>query len=40
MLQLLVDQVFGPDFANLVELLESLPLNWMDHLIKLIADHL
>jgi len=32
--------VFGPDFANLVELLEPLPLNWMDHLIKLVVDRL
>jgi len=38
MLQLSVDQVFESGFSYLVELIEPQPLNWMDHLIKLIAE--
>jgi cardiolipin synthase len=38
--QAFVDQVFEPDFVRSVELTAPLPVNWLDHLMELIADHL
>jgi cardiolipin synthase len=36
----LVDRVFLPDFAHAVELTAPLPVQWLDYLKELIADHL
>jgi cardiolipin synthase len=36
----LLEQVFTPDFAGSVELIEPFPVRWSDHLMEIVADYM